>query len=189
MPSQLKRFHTFGHHHFVTFSCYRRLPYLNSDHARTVFLETLEHLRKRHQVLVFGYVLMPEHVHLLLAEPKKTTLANFFRALKTQTSKQLKGDRPRFWQLRYHDFNVFTTGKFSEKLQYLHRNPVKRGLVEKAEDYPWSSYRHWQTGKASTVEIESHWTWNLREKTTGSGIPAGYEPPEVGAPLMTASPS
>ncbi len=57
MPSHLKRYHTFGHDHFVTFSCYKRLLYLNNDYARTVFVETLEGLRQRHQFYIFGYVL------------------------------------------------------------------------------------------------------------------------------------
>ena len=166
MPSRLKRYHTFGHDHFVTFSCYHRLPYLNNDHARIVFLDTLERLRKRHQFYVFGYVLMPEHVHLLLSEPPKTSLSAIFRALKTGTSKQLKGERPRFWQLNYYDFNVFTQPKFVEKLRYIHRNPVTRGLVENPEDWPWSSYRHWLTGETRQVEIESHWTWTSRERST-----------------------
>jgi putative transposase len=166
MPSRLKRYHTFGHEHFVTFSCYKRLPHLNHDHARLVFLNTLERLRKRHKFYVFGYVLMPEHVHLLLSEPPKTPLSGVFRALKTETSKQLKGERPRFWQLNYYDFNVFSQRKFVEKLRYIHRNPVKRGLVESPEDWPWSSYRHWLTGATGQVEIESHWTWTRRERST-----------------------
>jgi putative transposase len=77
---------------------------------------------------------MPEHVHLLLDEPRQTKFENIFRALKTQTSKQLKGDRLRFWQYRYYDFNIFTQPKFSEKLRYMHRNPVARGLVADPED-------------------------------------------------------
>jgi len=164
MPSGLKRYHTFGHDHFVTFSCYRRLPYLNNDHARTVFLETLERLRERHGFHVFGYVLMPEHVHLLISEPPKTRLSSIFRALKTETSKQLRGELTRFWQLNYYDFNVFSQAKLIEKLRYMHRNPVKRGLVENPEDWPWSSYRHWLSGDTAQVEIESHWTWTKRER-------------------------
>ncbi len=58
VPSRLKRFQTKGHDRFITFSCYRHLPFLNNDHART----TLEQLRQRHHFHVFGYVLMPEHV-------------------------------------------------------------------------------------------------------------------------------
>ena len=142
MLSSLKRFRTFGHNHFVTFSCYHRLPYLNNEHARTIFLEELERLRQRHRFHVYGYVLMPEHVHLLMSEPPEIKLSGIFRALKTETSKQLKGERTRFWQLNYYDFNVFTHPKFSEKLRYMHRNPVKRGLVENPADWPWSSYIH-----------------------------------------------
>ena len=44
----------------------------------------------------------------------------------------------------------------------MHRNPVKRGLVERPEDWPWSSFRHYLTGEASVVEIESEWTWKRR---------------------------
>ena len=165
MPSGLKRYQTSGHFHFITFTCYHRLPHLNDDTSRTVFEETLETLRQRHQFYVFGYVLMPEHVHLLLSEPKLHPLADTLRALKTQTSRKLKGERMQFWQTRYFDRNIITQDEFSEKLQYMHRNPVKAGLVEKPEDWPWSSYRHWLTGECGRVEIESHWTWRAREKS------------------------
>jgi putative transposase len=163
MPSHLKRYQTEGHYHFLTFSCYRRFPYLGDERSRTVFLDMLETLRQRHRLFVFGYVLMPEHVHLLLSEPSLERLDNTLRALKGQTSKLLKGSRPQFWQSRYYDFNVFTQAKFVEKLRYIHRNPVTRGLVGKPEDFPWSSFRHWATGETGRVEIESHWTWMKRE--------------------------
>lgn len=164
MPSQLKRYQTEGNHHFLTFSCYRRLPYLNDDHSRSVFLDMLEVLRRRHQFFLFGYVLMPEHVHLLLSEPRAERLDNTLRVLKGQTSRQLRGFRDRFWQARYYDFNVVTQRKFVEKLRYMHRNPVARELVSKPEDWPWSSFRHWATGETGRVEIESHWTWSRREQ-------------------------
>jgi putative transposase len=165
MPSSLKRFHTFGHDHFVTFSCYQRRPYLNDDYARATFLDILERIRQRHQLHVFGYVLMPEHVHLLLSEPKLHPISDTFRALKTETSRKLKAGRTQFWQRRYHDFNVFTRAKFVEKLRYIHRNPVERGMVANPEDWSWSSYCHWLTGQQGQVEIESHWTWQQRERS------------------------
>jgi putative transposase len=133
MPSKLKRFQTEGHLHFLTFSCHRRLPYLDNDLSRTIFLNALETFRSRHQFFLYGYVLMPEHVHLLLSEPKSQRLDNTLRVLKGQTSKLLRGTRTRFWQARYYDFNVFTQPKFVEKLRYIHRNPVERGLVQKPE--------------------------------------------------------
>src|ERR1700679_272273 len=82
MPSHLKRYQAEGSYHLITFSCYRRLPYLNQDAARIVFEEILERLRQRHQFYVFGYVLMPEHVHLLLSEPRRYPLATTLNVLK-----------------------------------------------------------------------------------------------------------
>jgi putative transposase len=100
MPSRLKRYQTEGHDHFITFSCHRRLPYLNNDRTRIIFEETLEKVRQRHQFYLFGYVLMPEHVHLLLSEPKVHSLDTTLSVLKGETSKLLKGDRTQFWQTR-----------------------------------------------------------------------------------------
>jgi putative transposase len=168
VPSRLKRYHTFGHDHFITFSCYQRLPLLNNARARIAFEDTLEKLRVRHGFYVFGYVLMPEHVHLLLSEPKENSLSTTLSVLKRQTSTALKGHRSQFWQIRYYDFNVLSQAKFTEKLRYIHRNPVERGLVENPQDWPWSSYRHWLTGEIGRVEIESHWTWSRRERSIPS---------------------
>jgi putative transposase len=164
MPSRLKRYQTEGHYHFITFSCYHRLPYLNNDQARITFEEVLERVRQRHQFFLFGYVIMPEHVHLLLTEPKLQKLSTTMSILKGETSKLLKASRKQFWQVRYYDFNVLTDKKRIEKLKYIHRNPVERGLVEKPEDWRWSSFTHYLTGEPGRVEIESEWTWNRRER-------------------------
>jgi putative transposase len=69
-----------------------------------------------------------------------------------------------FWQARYYDFNVWSEKKFVEKLRYIHRNPVTRGLVKQPEDWRWSSIRHYLTGAEGVVEIESQWTARRREK-------------------------
>jgi putative transposase len=70
-----------------------------------------------------------------------------------------------FWLRRYHDFNVFSQDKHVEKLRYIHRNPVRRGLVENPEDWAWSSFRHYLTGEIGVVEIESEWTAKRRESS------------------------
>ena len=146
MPLGLKRFQDADHSHFVTFSCYDRLPYLDTDPARILFEEVLESLRSRHGFSMVGYVLMPEHVHLLLSEPAIGSLPSTLRVLKGETSKRLKGGRSHFRQRRYCDFNVFTQAKRIEKLKYIHRNPVSRGLVARPEDWPWSSFNRYATG-------------------------------------------
>lgn len=162
MPRNLKRYQESGQLHFITFSCFQREPLLDNDRLRTVFEEMLERLRQRHHFYVFGYVLMPEHVHLLLSEPEKLSLAFTIGALKTEVSKRSGLEGGNFWQRRYYDFNVFTYQKFTEKLKYIHRNPVKRGLVERPEEWQWSSYCHYLRGTVGRVEIESEWTWRWK---------------------------
>jgi putative transposase len=129
-----------------------------------VFEQELERVRLRYELVVTGYVLMPEHVHLLISEPNQASLSVAIQVLKQQSSRKLKNpDEPQFWQRRYYDFNVWSHAKASEKLKYMHRNPVARGLVAKPEEWPWSSFRHYATGKIGTVEIESEWTARRRE--------------------------
>jgi len=137
--------------HFVTFSCYHRLGYLDAPGVRDLFEEGLGRMSYCYEFDVVGYVVMPEHVHLLVSEPGKGLLAVGLQALKLSVAKRA-GQRP-FWQARYYDFNVFTEAKRLEKLHYMHANPVKRGLVASPEDWPWSSYRYYQTGVQGTVKI------------------------------------
>ncbi len=114
---------------------------------------------------VYGYVVMPEHVHLLLNEPEQNTFAQAIKSLKQGVARRLAlRAKDSFWQARYYDFNVWSEGKFAEKLRYIHRNPVKRGLVERPEDWTWSSFRHYASGEVGMVEIESQWTARLRER-------------------------
>ncbi|HET6208394.1 MAG TPA: transposase [Terracidiphilus sp.] len=169
MPRGLVRFQQTGDFHFLTFSCYRRLAYLDPAAARELFESALERIRRRYCFVVAGYVVMPEHVHLLVSEPRRGTLARVVQALKLSVSLR-RPERP-FWQARYYDFNVHSEEKRVEKLRYMHRNPVVRGLCAKPEEWKWSSFRHYATGVEGTVEIESSWTASRR----GSQLPAGWE--------------
>ena len=157
MPSGLHRWYGHNHLHFITCSCYRRQPLLNPP-RRTEFLEQLEQLRRAYQFVVVGYVVMPEHFHLLIGEPNRGTPSSLMFALKQVTSKRwLASLRPeghtRFWQARFYDFNVFAPKKRIEKLRYIHRNPVTRGLVSQPEHWRWSSYRHYKFGDELAVQI------------------------------------
>ena len=84
-------------------------------------------------------------------------------------------ERP-FWQARYYDFNVHSSRKGTEKLDYMHRNPV-RGSCAKPEDWPWSSFRHYRTGLRGIVEVESLWTAARR----GYEFPEGFQMREPSA--------
>jgi putative transposase len=166
MPKSLVRYQQTGDLHFVTFSCYRRQPHLGQASARDLFERSLEAMRLRYDFIVSGYVVMPEHVHLLVSEPRKALLAKALQALKLSVAVQRR-ERP-FWQARYYDFNVYTARKHVEKLRYMHRNPVRRGLVAQPEQWAWSSFRHYATGQTGTVEIESPWTAARRDRVLHS---------------------
>jgi putative transposase len=134
MPKGLIRYQQAGCFHFITFSCYRRQPLLGNPMAYAAFERELEATRRRFSLFVIGYVLMPEHVHLLVTEPERATLAIALQVLKQKTSRKLKAPgAARFWQVRYYDFNVWSEAKPTEKLRYMHRNPVRRGLVGKPD--------------------------------------------------------
>ncbi len=134
MPSGLKRFQQAEALHFVTFSCFHRLPLLEAPGAMETVEAVLEQTCARHQVRVYAYVLMPEHVHLLVNEPPRIVLAQFLKAFKQVASRKLKGPREKFWQDCHYDRNVRGEKARSEVIRYIHRNPVKRGLVAKPEE-------------------------------------------------------
>ena len=150
-------------HHFQLL---HRGPLLATPEARGAFEQTLERVRQWYGLYVAGYVVMPEHVHLLISEPERASLAVAIQMLKQIVSYQLHklaAGGP-FWQARYYDFNVWSERKRVEKLRYMHRNPVKRGLVESPEQWAWSSFRHYISGIEGVVEIESQWTARKRER-------------------------
>jgi putative transposase len=151
MPRNLQRYQSEGDDHFITFSCHDRKPYLGTPAARDLFLDSLERTRQRYSFEVLGYVVMPEHVHLVVSEPPDELLSKAIQSLKVSVSKRLT-QRP-FWLPRYFDLNVFTHNKLVDKLTYMHHNPVARGLVQRPQDWPWSTFAHYKSGTAAPVLI------------------------------------
>jgi|SRR5579863_71185 len=168
MPRGLTRLHQSGQSHFVTFCCYDRRRLLTAEASRQVFESALERVRRSFRLRVYGYVVMPEHVHLLVSEPERDTRADAIKSLKQGVSRRLIGDAEHFWQKRYYDFNLRNYPQFVEELRYIHRNPVKAGLCDRPEDWRWSSFRHYATGAEGRVEIESEWTARKRERAAGT---------------------
>jgi putative transposase len=173
MTRGLHRFYGAGELHFITCSCYRRMPLFRFARSRDRFLWVLEQTRRRYRFVVVGYVVMPEHIHLLLSEPEVGTPSTVMQVVKQRTARALlpagKRSDPRqrelfevfehasFWQTRFYDFNVRTEKKRIEKLRYMHENPVKRGLVSKAEDWRWSSYRFYFFDEVGLVRVNQGW--------------------------------
>ena len=173
MPADLHRTYGAHHLHFITCSCYRRLPFFHCPKSKGRFLQILEQTRQRYRFVVVGYVVMPEHVHLLLTEPEVGSPSTVMQVVKQRTAQALLPKRKRrdprqrelfgeetrraFWQARFYDFNVWTTKKRFEKLRYMHRNPVKRGLVDSPEQWRWSSYRFYLLGEEGLVKVNQGW--------------------------------
>jgi len=176
-----KRLHRYyGTHelHFITSSCYRRQPELGSAWRRDLFVKILEETRRKYRFLVHGYVVMPEHFHLLITEPEVGNPSMVMKVIKERFSRRVNRRRKQVavepgglwervrqpvWQRRFYDFNVWSARKQVEKLRYMHRNPVKRGLVEGPEQWKWSSFRAYRYGETGPVRVK-HQEWPLEIK-------------------------
>ena len=167
MTAGLKRYYGEKHLHFVTFSCYKRLPLLDGADARNLVVRELARVQKEYEFSLVGYVVMPNHVHLLLSEPAKGTPSTVLQMLKQRVSRKMRKAGPlptvlgnarelrQFWQSRFYDFNVYSHNKKNEKLDYMHTNPVTRGLVQDPGDWPWSSFSFYATGDCGLVRIDA----------------------------------
>jgi putative transposase len=140
--------------------------------ARNRFVKILEQVRGRFTFLLIGYVVMPEHVHLVMSEPKRGNPSKVLQVLKQKVSRSLReskrkspgqlslgfadaADSPAFWQRRFYDFNVWSNRKVREKLDYMHRNPVERKLVSHPKDWPWSSWSHYEKREVGLIGIDT----------------------------------
>ncbi len=163
VTKRLHRYYNTHDLHFITCSCFHRQPQLDTPERRDLFLSILEEARQKYCFVVHGYVVMPEHFHLLITEPEVGDPSVVMKVLKERFTKKLRAKRvedegapliaegapliapfamsgiprgtsrpepPKIWQKRFYDFNVWTEQKHIEKLRYIHRNPVQRGLVE-----------------------------------------------------------
>ena len=167
MTAGLKRYYLEGSLHFITFSCYRRQQHLGKASRRDLFLQVLEHARRRYRFALLGYVVMPEHVHLLMTMPEIGDPSVVMKVVKERFTRLLRrreGFTEPVWQKRFYDFNVCTDKKRVEKLRYMHRNPVKRGLVAAPEEWDWSSFRSYLRGEKGLVEVNPcPWRFQVRE--------------------------
>ena len=180
MPRQ-RHYYGLNHLHFITASTYRRARLFDSDRFRRHFIATLDALRRELEFKVVGYVLMPEHFHLLLwpspranpsqivqrlkartakftlsnlaAHPEHPGCAKMLSALTLPASVHLHGPH-RLWQRRFYDLNIWSEKKRREKLDYMHNNPVKRRLVASPHLWPWSSFRFFFLLDASIFPLD-----------------------------------
>jgi len=188
VPARLRRAYGTGYLHFITFSCYQRRPLLGAPQCRDLFLRILEETRIRYGIVVVGYVIMPEHVHLLLSEPEQSNHSIVLQVLKQRFARELleklrkRQTRPdgslwntvlehgHVWQRRFYDFVVWNRHKRAEKLRYMHDNPVRRGLVASPEQWRWSSYRAYAYEENEPVLVDEQQPVQLKWNSCAGGV-------------------
>lgn len=179
MPhKECRRYNDPGHAHELTFSCYRQLPLLSRDRTRGWLVEAIQAARIKERFDLWAYVIMPEHAHVLLC-PRESTydISRILWRIKRPVARKaieflgwhapqwlgkltvLKEDgslEHRFWQVGGgYDRNVIETSTLVKVIDYIHLNPVRRGLTERPEDWDWSSARWYQGGSPVPIEIDA----------------------------------
>jgi len=155
--------------HFVTFSCYHRRRLLDHDQSKRIVLGVLTEELQKFAARCVGFVLMPDHVHALIWFSRTGQLSRFLQQWKGRSSTRIKkllreelthyamtiSASDPIWQTRFHAFEIESRSKLEEKLEYMHLNPVRARLVERAADWRWSSAR-WYLEK-QTVGVPIQW--------------------------------
>jgi REP element-mobilizing transposase RayT len=176
----LPRFHIEGHIYYITTVIYNRLPIFTRSSFVIPLLDSLNFYRYQQEFRLLGYVVMPDHLHLIIWPYGGATVSDIMRDYKTFTSKRIirqakvekitewvvafeyagaetqRSDN-KVWQDSYWDKNVYTERFLRQKLNYIHRNPVSAGLAERPADYPYSSYRSYEFGEDWLIEIDRGW--------------------------------
>jgi len=153
MP-KLKHFDNEHTVRFITFSCYRRQPNLDPLPAKEILVEQIAAAREKHSFKLLGYVIMPEHVHLVIFPKSGTKVGYLIGEIKSITARRyfasvdisLPDSKRVLWEKRCYDHNCRNVLSVREKINYCHNNPVKRGLVDAPGEWFWSSY-NWYMGK------------------------------------------
>ena len=171
-----KRYDVEGDAHHLTFSCFHRLPLLSRERSCRWMLQAFQLGREQGKFDLWAYVIMPEHVHVVLLPHRDVSISQILSTLKQSVSKrallwlrqhspdflprlqdiQPNGKRSyRFWQRGGgHDRNLRTVSDIYEKIEYVHNNPVRRELVVGPEAWPWSSCHAWETGTDEPIPID-----------------------------------
>ncbi len=162
---QCKRFDVPGDRHFLTFSCDQRRPYLSKDRSRRWMIEAIARSQDRGLFDLWAYVIMPEHVHLVLLPGPDVRIASILKTLKQSVSRRAniwlqqnevgRSEGFRFWQRGGgYDRNLRSVQDIHEKIDYIHQNPIRRGLCVYAVDWFWSSARAWVDGVDNPLAIQ-----------------------------------
>ena len=173
---KLKHYDHDGRARFITFCTHKKIPLLTNNVIRHIVIDSIAAQRIEYGFLLIGYVIMPDHVHLvfipgidtgigsIVGKIKRISSKRILKILKTEKANSIiekltifrdGKDRPVFWQRRCYDHNCRSEKSMWEKVNYCHNNPVKRGLVKNPGDWEWSSYRWYHGYPDALLEMDS----------------------------------
>ena len=176
----LPHFQIKGHIYYITTVVYGRLSIFTKPSFVIPLIDSLHYYRHKQHFKLLGYVIMPDHIHLMVWPQAKSSVSDLMRDFKEFTAKRIIRQAEveeqnnwvtafkqagldtgrsthKVWQDDYWDENVYSEKFLREKLNYIHRNPIRAGLAESPEDYPYSSYRNYVNGDESLIEIDRDW--------------------------------
>ena len=176
----LPGFHIQGHIYYITTVVYKRLPIFTHASFVLPLLDSLNFCRYKQSFKLLGYVIMPNHIHLIIwpfgnrtvadimGDYKKFTSSRIIRQAKVESAVdwisafKLSGQathrsKNNVWQDSYWDGNTYTEQFLRQQLNYIHLNPVRAGLVDDPAKYPYSSYRNYKLDDACLIEIDKEW--------------------------------
>ena len=162
-----KRYNTPHDTHYLTFSCFKRRPFLSKDRSRQWLIDAIHRAHIKHDFPIWAWVIMPEHFHLLIhprqsaydisailksiKQPVTASAIKHIQAHAPEFLNQMNDRQPngksshRFWQRGGgYDTNLWTPKHISEKIQYIHNNPVRRGLAAHPTNWQWSSAKDYE---------------------------------------------
>ncbi len=174
---QCRRYNDPGHAHALTFSCFHRQPFLARDRTCQWFIEAIQQAREKHVFDFWAYVIMPEHVHLVILPLEdnysiSSILASIKRSVSARAIAYVRNNTPaflsrmrdeqadgkctyRFWQRGGgYDRNLWTPRYAWQTIDYVHKNPVRRGLCAAPRDWKWSSAATYKDETEGLVKID-----------------------------------
>jgi|WetSurMetagenome_2_1015567.scaffolds.fasta_scaffold20435_6 putative transposase len=173
---RIRHYEAAGDARYLTFSCFRNQEFLRSERACRWLVESIADARQAVPFDLWAWVFMPQHVHLLIRPAVTTSIGAVLKKIKEPVSKRVAAwvrcNAPdfvprmmdiqpngrktlRFWQPGPgYDRNLFSPQELREKIDYIHRNPLRRSLVRQPADWTWSSFHAWESGKDEPLPID-----------------------------------
>jgi putative transposase len=154
---ELKRFYVTDSLYFITSVVENHEPVFTNENCVRPLLRALNEYAKKCHVQIIAFVVLPDHLHLLICpKSQNRTISAFMKSVKGRSAIEINkviGRKGRLWQHQFLDHIIRSNEDYRSHIEYIHYNPVKHGLCDKPEDYRWSSYRFYELDEDVGVRI------------------------------------